>query len=207
MTQTQTRIITTTAVAALLVASLAGAAVAPAAATHNGDENGTVGDALTPSDNGILAGIIGTASGFTDRAKYAVFGADDSATENRDAAVSTFNQYNDTLLAYANNRSIHEGSVVQVDCTIDDETATSYIVADYNDSSEEYTSAEAVTSTDRSVDHTVTLEGAACDNAAEEIEYFHDEFASEDKDVTKRYMAEMAGKYAGSVDEPFTGGN
>lgn len=193
--------------ACLLTLAMTTAFAAPAAAEHDGGESGGVSDMLTPSDDGILATVFGSVAGLTDRALYKINGPDDTATENRDQAVQTFNQYNDSFVAYANNRSIHEDDVVQVDCVIEGETATAYIVADYNDSLGKYESAKAVTSTSRTVDHTVTLEANACDNAAEEIETFHDKFASTDKDVTRKYLAEMASKYGSNVDEPFTGGN
>lgn len=205
-----TRILNRTTIAitlaVLLTVGFTAATAMPAAAEHDGGDSGGVSDMLTPSDDGILATVYGSVAGITDRALYKINGPDDSATENRDQAIQAFNQYNESFVAYANNRSIHEGDVVQMDCVIDGETATAYIVADYNDSLGEYTSAEAVTSTDRQVDHTVTLEANACDNAAEEIETFHDKFASQDKDVTRKYLAEMASKYKSTVDEPFTGG-
>lgn len=193
---------TSIALSAVLVFALTAGATAPAAADH--DNSSSVSDALQPSDDGIVAAVLGTIGGATDRASYVVFGPEDDAAENRDAAIQTFNQYNESYISFANNRSIHEGEVVQVDCVIDGETATGYIVSNYNDSSEAYESAKAVKSTDRSVDHQITLRKNACDNAADELEYFYDEFASQDKDVTRRYMAEMAGKYRGNIDEPFT---
>lgn len=194
---------TSIALSALLVFALTAGAAAPAAADH--DNSSSLADGLQPSDDGLLGAALGLLGG-VDRAKYAIFGPDDSAAENRDAAINEFNQHNESFVAYANNRSIHEGDVLQIDCVIDGETATGYIVATYNDSSEAYESAEAVETTDRTADHTIELRKNACDNAADELERFHADFASEDKDVTRKYMAEMASKYKGNVDEPFTGG-
>ena len=190
------------ALSVLLVVALAAGAAAPAAADHN--DSSSLGDALEPSDDGYLAAALGLL-GATDRARYAVFGPEDNATENRDAAIETFNQYNESFVSYANARDIHEGEVLRVDCTVDGETATGYIVATYNSTSEEYESAKAVTSTDRTVDHEITLQKNACDNAASELEHFYDEYASQDKDVTRKYMTKMASKYKGNVEEPFVG--
>lgn len=204
-----TRLITRTTIAILLAVLLTVgftvATVAPAAAEHDPDDSG-LADALQPSDDGLLATAFGALAG-VDRAIYAIRGPDDTAEENRDAAVKNFNQHSADFVRYANDRDLHEGEVVQVDCTVDGETATAYIVADFNDSTNEYESAAAVTSTDRDVNHTVELRKNACDNAAGEIEYFHDTFADDDRDVTRKYMSKMASKYAGNIDEPFMGGN
>lgn len=198
--------LTTTAVAAFLVVALVAGAAVPATATHDDDESTTLGEALEPASNtlGYVEGFIG---GTLSRASYVVSGPEENATTNRDAAVDAFNQHNESFVDYANNRSIHQGEVVQVDCTVEGETATAFIVADYNNSTSQYDSATAVTSTDRAVDHEVVLEESACDNAAAEIETFHDDFASENRDITRKYAAEMASKYRGDVKEPFTGGD
>jgi hypothetical protein len=200
-----TRLKPITLTAILVVALLAGAA-APAAAEHDDGDSSTLGEVLdAPAD--ALGYARGLAEGALSRASYAINGPEDDAATNRDDAIDAFNQHNTSLIQYANARNVHEGEVARIDCTIEDETATAYIVADYNSTSGEYESAKAVTSTDRTVDHTVELRGAACDNAAAEIERFDEEFASQDKDVTKRYLAQMASKYGGSVDEPFTEDN
>lgn len=192
--------------AVVLTVGFTASMAAPAAAEHNGGEDNGLADALEPDEDSLLGSALGLL-GATDRVKYRLFGPEDTAEENRDAAIDAFNQHNASFVEYANDRDIHEGEVVQIDCVIEGETATGYIVSTYNDSQGNYTSAEAVTSTDRSVDHTVTLERNACDNAASEIEYFHDEFASQDRAPTRKYMSTMASKYAGNADEPFTGGS
>lgn len=194
----------TTLTAVLVIALVAGAA--PAAAEHDSGDASTLDDVLdAPTD--YVAAAFAAAEGGLARASYAISGPDDDAAANRDAAIETFNEYNTTLVEYANARDVHEGEVVQIDCTIGDETATAYIVAPYNTTSGAYESAEAVTSTDRTVDHTVALRGPACDNAAAEIETFHDKFAEPDKNVTRGYLVKKGTQYGSHVDEPFTGGD
>ena len=198
----------------VLIVGLVGAAAAPVAATHNGGDDSGLSDALTPADDGGISGIPdtvrGLASGVYARASYAVssIGGDTpAAEESRDDAVATFNQYNDTFVQYLNNRTVHNGEVVEVTFVQGDEEATAYIVGTYNDSTEQYESAEAVTTTDRTVDHEIELRGMAADRADEELERFHDEFAEPDEDITAKYASEMAAKYKGKIDEPFTGGD
>lgn len=203
-----TRPTSITLTAILTIALLATtAAVAPAAADHDpDDDSGGLGDALSAPAN-ALDFIIGFGGGGIDRVSYAINGPNDDADTNRDDLQTEFNTHNTTLREYANARDIHEGEVAQIDCTIDGDTATLYLVADYNNSSSEYESVEAVQTTDRDVDHTVTLRGMACDNAAGEIDAFVDAYAEPGNDVDSRYAGRMASKYKGKIDEPFTGGS
>lgn len=195
-------------IALLLAAALVGAAVAPAAATHDGaDEDGGLSDALSADDGGYLSAAANWASGFTARVSHAISGPEHTATESRDAMVEAFNEHNDSLVADANDRDVHEGDVARVDCTLEGETATAYIVADYNSSTGQYDSAQAVTSTERSVDHDIVLSSNACDNAADEIETFHDTFAATGDDVSAAYLSRVGGEYGDNIQQPFTEDN
>lgn len=194
--------------AVLLTVGFTAATVAPAAATHNGGEESGITDAFTASDGGPLDALQGSISGLTARFSYwagGLTGERPAAAESRDEAIQTFNQYNDSYVRYLNARDVHNGDVVEIRFKQNDEVATAYIVAEFNETSGDYESAQAVNSTSRAVDHKVTLRGMAADNAADELERFHDEFASENRDVTTKYISEMASKYKGKVDEPFTG--
>lgn len=201
----------TTAFAVLLVVGLVGAAVAPAAATHDDTDDGGLTDALSPTDEGSVVDTVqGAAKGYFARASYAVssFGGDTpAAEESKQDALEEFNANSGNYVAYLNNRDVHNGEVVQVDFQQNGETETMYIAGTYNDSSGEYESAEAVNTTDRTVDHQLTLRGMAAENAAGELERFNDEFAAPGNDLTNKYVSEMAAKYGSTVDEPFTGGN
>lgn len=191
----------------LLVTSLVGAAAAPAAASHDGGDDEGIFEQMTPDDDGYVSAAISYGSGYLGRVSYWVSGPENSAEESRDAMMEAFNTRNESFLSYANDRGLHQGEVVQVDCELEDETATAYLVADYNATSDEYETARFVRSTNRTVDHEVVLKKGACDNAAEEIEGFHDEFVAEDRNITTSYVSKMAGKYSSSIEEPFTGGN
>lgn len=191
-------------IALLLAATLVGAAVAPATASHAADEGGGLSDALSADDGGYLSAAANWASGFTSRVSHAISGPEHTATESRDAMVEAFNEHNDSLVSYANDRGIHEEEVARVDCTLEGETATAYIVADYNSTAGQYDSAQAVTSTDRSVDHDIVLSSNACDNAADEIETFHEEFAATGDDVSAAYLSRVGGEYGDNIQQPFT---
>lgn len=183
----------------------------PAAATHDGGDDSGMSDALSPTDDGGITDTVrGLATGAYERAKYKVstFTSDSPAAEDsRDDALETFNQHSENYVAYLNARDVHNGEVVEVTFEQNDETATMYIVGEFNDSSGEYESADAVIDTDRDVDHEIGLRGMAADNAASELDRFNDEFAEPDDDLTNRYVSEMATKYKGLIDEPFTGGS
>lgn len=199
-----TRPIASALTALLVVALVASTAVAPVAADH-GEEADT---AFSNDETNWLDMAKGAASGISERVSYTVsslFGGEtQAADDSRDDAIQTFNQYNTTFVDYLNARGIHDGEVVKVTFVQNGERSTAFIVADYNTTSEEYDSAEAVKSTDRSVDHKIRLQGMAADNADDELERFHDDFAEPDTDITTKYASEMASKYARLIDEPFT---
>lgn len=190
----------------LLVTALVGAAAAPAAATHDGGDEG-IFEQITPDDDGVVSSVISYGSGYLGRVSYWVSGPENSAEESRDAMMQAFNERNESFIRYANDRGLHQGEVVQVDCELEGETATAYLVATYNSTSGEYENASFVRSTSRSVDHEVVLQKSACDNAGEEIETFHKTFVAEDRNVTRSYLSKMAGKYGDNIEQPFTGGD
>lgn len=207
----QPRQIATTAFAVLLVVGLVGAAVAPAAATHNDTDDGGLTDALSPAEEGNAFDTVkGAVKGYAARVSYKIssFRNDTPAAENsKQAALEEFNQNSANYVSYLNDRDVHNGEVVEIEFKQSGETATMYIVGDFNETTDQYDSAEAVNTTDRTVDHEITLRGMAADNAADELERFNDEFAEPGDDLTNSYVSEMAAKYGSSVDEPFTGGN
>lgn len=206
---TQTHRYQTIVLAGLLVVTLIGATAAPAGAAHeNDDVNTGLGDALSPDNDSRTAALLGAAEGSADRAFHGVsslLGDAPSANDSATDAVAAFNDHSETFVEYANARNISEGEVLAIEFQQDGTTETVYIVANYSDGA--YQSAEAVHDTDREVNHEVTLEGMAAAKAAEEIDRFYDEFAAPGEDPTRRYTSELATKYAGKVDEPFTGGD
>ena len=204
---TQTHRYQTIVLAALLVVTLIGSTAAPAGAAHeNDDVNTGLGDALSPDDDSRTAALLGAVSGGVDRTLHeasSLVGDSPSANDSATGAVSAFNDHSETFVEYANARNISEGEVLAIEFQQDGTSETVYIVANYSDG--DYQSAEAVHETDREVNHKVALQDIAAVNADEEIDRFYDEFAAPGKDPTQRYTSEMTAKYAGTVDEPFTG--
>lgn len=199
----------TAAIATMLVlALLAGAAAAPVVAKHNDDDS--LSDAFAADDDDRLGTIIGFASGLTDRIGYQarnLVNDAPAAEENRDDAIEAFNSNSESLINWSNDRGVSSNQateVAEVTFAQNGEDATMYVVWEYNETAGEYISAEAVSETDRDVDYEIRLEAMAAENAAEEIEYFANEFAEPNENVTSAYISEMATKYASDVDEPFT---
>lgn len=208
----------------LAVLIITSTAAVPMTATAASDNNGFL-DAFTGNtDNQSRLDTLKTyastlpdfASGFYNRVKYWSALQDPfndaeqptAASEARDVQ-SYFNQHNQSFIDYANNRSAGGTSydVWKLTFKQDGESETVYLVADYNTSSNEYTSAEIVNSTSRSVDETVTLDGYAAANAQEELEHFHQEFVTTDTAVTKDYESHLASKYAGHVESSLLEGD
>jgi hypothetical protein len=197
--------LTPIAVAVLAVlALLAGAA--PAAANHDSTtQDEGLADSLfgtsDSNDTGVVdtvSAAIGVASGTLDRARYqySPFGPEpDSAEANAEDTMQAFNEHSGDFVDYANDRNVSGGEVVQITFDQTDATETIYLVAEYNQTSDAYESAEMVNATDRSVDETVTVSGMAADNAADEIEAFHSEFVESNEDVTTSWLASKWAAY------------
>ncbi|MEF8856880.1 MAG: hypothetical protein V5A16_05600 [Haloplanus sp.] len=211
MTRFRSRLTHTTLAVLLVVALVAGAA-APAAATHNDDsDDNSAFDALFggEDDEGGLAtaasvanGVRGFVEGGVQRTRWKLplFAPEtSSAAESANATMAEFNDHSADYVAYANARNVSGGEVVAITFEQNGETETIYLVANYNHSSDEYESAEMVADTDRSVDETVTLDDMAAENAPDELDRFHSEFAEPNEDVTPRYTGEMASKYRSDV--------
>jgi hypothetical protein len=197
------------AVATLAVLALLAGAAAPTAANHDSttqdegladslfgtsdsDDDGLVGQAQR-----VAGGLYGAATGGLDRALYeSPFGPEpDSAEQNAEDTMQAFNERSESFVAYANDRNVSGGEVVQITFDQADATETIYLVAEYNETSDAYDSAAMVNTTDRSVDETVTVSGMAADNAADEIEAFHSEFVEDNEDVTTSWLAKQWAAY------------
>jgi hypothetical protein len=196
------------AVAVLAVLALLAGAAAPAAANHDSTtQDAGIADSLfgtSDSDGGVLDSAIQTAgaaygvvSGQADRALYASpFGPEpDSAEANAEDTMQAFNDHSSDFVDYANGRNVSGGEVVQITFDQADASETIYLVAAYNQTSDQYDSAQMVNSTDRTVDETVTVSGMAADNAASEIEAFHSEFVEDNDDVTTSWLAKQWAAY------------
>ncbi|ELZ40641.1 hypothetical protein C471_07656 [Halorubrum saccharovorum DSM 1137] len=121
-----------------------------------------------------------------------------SSSEAPDGAV--------TWSEYLNSRvtADQDVQVIEVDMHMDGESATRYIIADYNTTDSTYNSVTAVQGTDRSVDRSVTLCGMAADQASEEVEAVVDGFISSDSMLTIDEVSRLNSQYgdhvAGDID-------
>lgn len=210
--------LTTITVVVLLTAALTGAAVAPAAASHDGGETDTLSDLFTTSDDGFVATTKAVAKGLGERFGYGAaslnpFADKTSAGEYANDTTTVVNQNSGELVQHANQRDVagwfahysdrsNGVDVVEITFTGEDDTTTKrYLVAQYNSTSDQYDSVEMVSDTTHSVDETATLEPRASANAADDIETFLDEYQPSD-DVKKSYRRGMAAKYSGAVESP-----
>lgn len=192
-------------VALLLVTS----AVTPVAAQDSDDDSESILNSVIEAESGDrLDAILGAASGFYARAQNMFQARADDQTPAEHAADTkqVFNDNNETLLTYVNDRSTAstDADVVALRFTEEDETSeTIYLVADVNNST--YQSAQMVNSTDRTVDEECTLEDSATRNADEELDTFVTEFATGNENTTSRYRSRMVTEYSGKVSCTFIG--
>lgn len=161
-------------------------------------------------DGGVLDTALAAASGLADRARMAVanVGAEETtAGDDAQAAQEAFNDRSGEFLDYANERTTAstEWDVIAVTFEREDsDSATVYLVATVNDSTDNYTSAEVVDDTNRTVDKELTLRDYASKHAADEVDRFHEQFVDPNESVTRAYLSRMASKYAGDdVEAPF----
>jgi ribosomal protein S6 len=162
-------------------------------------DNSSMLDGVRRAASRIAGAASGTLARLTDR------GTDQTASEAADSAQAEFNSHNATIQSYINARASAstDANVLELTFEIDDKTATRYVVADVNTSDGTYENASMVSSTNREVDESCSLEEQAADNAATEIETFVEEFASEGEDMSASYQGRMASQYAGEVDCSF----
>lgn len=198
--------------ALLVVATVTGVTFATAPAAAQSDE--TVLSGVFDGDSSEQARALGSAvwSGIgasMDRALWAtrnswvgtsVFGENTiSASEEADGVASYYNANNATLESWINSRkNVSENHTVEVTLHIGDSSATRYVVA--NASNGNITRSEMVSSTNRTAAHSVDLCGFAAEQATEELRYFSENYASEEKDVDGAYLGRMKGRYSEDVE-------
>lgn len=198
-------------IAALLaLALIAGLATPAAAQTDTDGEGGFLDALLTEGDQGADGWVVDlgrsvaeTVTEVTSAAARTFTAVTTDAGEadqyaNQTAEVLTAN--NVTLETYANARlnASTDYDVFAVEFTDrSGETATWYVLADVVNGS--YTDLQMVESTDRTVDETVELGWYASRNAAGELETFLEAFASQDRDVSTTYRAELLARYGGDI--------
>lgn len=178
----------------LLLAAVAGAAQ-PVAANPFTDSVDDEDDSLLPSVDAIVAG----AQGLADRVSDVVDRSEPmAADEAGQQAADELNANNATFEDYLNNRTTATTGydVIEVTFEIGDTTDTRYIVSDVEN--ETYTNVQMVNSTDRTVDETITLREEAAENADKEIDFFANNYASEQRGVDDTYIAHLSSRY-GSI--------
>jgi len=187
--------LTSVAFAALLIFAAVGAA--PAAA----QENSVVDDLLDGKDDGYLASAQAYVGGFMDR----VFAdeTDETAAEAAQQTQTTFNDNASTIQSWVNNRTSASESydVLAFTFEIDGESSTVYLTS--NATADGYQNASMVDTTGRTVDESCTLQGFAARQADSELGGFVEDYAAPGNNVTRSYLAGLAGKYGSDVDCTF----
>lgn len=204
-------------VAALLVA----AAVAPAPASAQSDDDfwGNLGDG---EDDGSLAVAaaekIAATTSFMARQAATLgefFGEDESGSASEYATdfQRTFNSNNGTLESYVNQRvTADTGHDVYRVYFNDKEggNVTRYVVSTVENGN--FTNARMVNQTtfdslNRSVDYTVRADWYVSRNAADELDAFITEYAEPNKDLTSSYVAKKKAKYGSGLESGLWGGS
>jgi hypothetical protein len=176
---------------------------------------GGIGTASASHDQGFFAGMSGVSGdwssgalvdGLTDgiiqriRANHS--GAETNALETK----GEFNDHSGDWVTYANDRNLgglgHQ--VLEATFVQDGERYTVYLVSDYDDGAEKYTSAEIVDSTTRTVDHEVRLESIAAENADEELQTLHDEYIGPGETIDAEHVQYLTGRYYVGPDKHIT---
>ena len=201
-----------TRAAVVLVVGLVLVASLPAgiATAQSDDDGGSVlSDVFGVEVSGFgdtVDGFLGFASGLVDRGSAVVGGSDRSVTDCRDDLMTEVNQHNETYLTELNAKTSpsSERDVLRVRCIEDprrpwkDSEATSFYVVG-NVSNGTYESAQAVETTDRSVDETVVVTGVAREQLADDLATYRETYIEGDGTVGKGYQQRMTAKYAGNV--------
>lgn len=209
------RKLATLAIATLVLSAMVGG-IATAQTT---DESSPVDDLLTVEENdaGVTAsakrGVSSTLSfldGLEKRISYGAmsrvgFGDDWTASEKAQTLQDRFNSHNASYESYVNNRTNASTSydVIRVTILKDGENATVYLTADVKNDS--YTNATMVDSTNRNVDHYVTMCGLAAKDAPKEMKQFRTTFVENDKDLNRGYVIKLTSKYKGYVASDMLG--
>lgn len=143
-----------------------------------------------------MAGI----QGEIDSQYQRYFGERSDAKTNALAARDEFNTHSDEWVGYINEHASLSGDIqvlalefVPESDEDPDDVYTAYLVTDHD--GDQYTSAEIVSETDRTVDETARLESIAAENADDEIATAYDDFVSEGEAPSDRHLAYLAGKY------------
>lgn len=204
-------------IAVVLAVLLAVSATAPAGVTaqdNTNDEGFFDGLVTSDDDDGdrslvdrardLVASVINPGRTID---KY--LGDQGEASEHADAFQAEFNDNNETLFAYANERLNASTSYDVLRLEFHDRSGggeTRYLVATVNTTTATYESAEIVANTSRPVDHTVSADWYVSRHAAGELEQFVAEYADPGEDLGAAYRANMLRKYGRGINGTLWGG-
>lgn len=204
----------------VLAAGIAGAS-GLVAADHSTDgeswvDNSVSGDA-PPMTIETMRAVMG---GMSDRAshKFASMFGDDAmnASQSADALRDEYNSNSGTYESWAaeHQDASQNHTVLAVEQSVDGETVTSYVVADVTTDSDgayvyENTSMKASLPDGESVDETVSLEGAAARNAADELAALRESHISQGDALSRDDPAviRLVTTYASDFDTTINGGS
>ncbi len=185
----------------LVIASVGGAAVAPAGVAAQEDD-GSFFDGLVSEEGGSLGAWIAEQTGGFSRWYASTFGDDDgNATEYANSFAEEFNRENETIEAYANQRleadDQHDVFAVHFHDQ-EGNNVTRYMVA--NASNGNWSNARVLTpsefnATNRTQDQYVSLDWYQSRNAGPELEVFVEEYAEPNENLSTGYRAKMLAKY------------
>lgn len=149
----------------------------------------------------VVSSVRAASSGLFERLSYRVKGSDSTAEKRADEFQTYYNDHNASFEDYTNSRTTASTShdVVALNFTMNDETATRYLVTDVNSSTNDYENSTVVSSTNRTVDQWVTLEGVAADSTPDEAQRFHENYVAEDRDIDGALVSRLGAKYKGHV--------
>ena len=203
------------ALTALLVFALVAGAAMPAAATHEDGDEAFFDGLVEDSDSTARMVIEKTAGVMSEVSKrVAGFQTDETnASDDLQAFADVYNQHNASIEDHANERlpADENHTSIRLTCTdTEDREATMYLIGDYNSTSDAYENTRIVNEstfqdTGREVDGYVDGDWYICSNGADELEYYVDNYAEPNEDLTKTYYADMMRKYASSVESDLWG--
>lgn len=186
-------------------------APAPVAADdHDDDQLASVvfGDTLTEQAAAAVSGVWGKLSHLSvsfDRAKDAALGNEPPEPEAQtDALKHTLNSYNGDFVNHTNrvlseyNGTVYNTTYVLEVEVVDDvdepsETSTLYVVATANGS--EVTGLEASDNTTLNASKSVTLDSYEARRVNEQLDEYHDDYASEDEIPEPSYYVRIVAEY------------
>lgn len=191
----------------LVVALLLGVTVGATATVGAADDTGPIEEALNSHDRSLgefVSATYGWAKGQAAKAKYAIAhsrtpiiggGEADTASDEFADVQSYYNDRSTEFEGWVNDRTpaSTDHDVIEIEFQLEGETETGYLLA--NVSNGNYTETAIKTSTNRTVDETVTMCGYAADSARDELKTFYKEYVEPGNDVETGYLGGLAGRY------------